>query len=261
MNIKSLGNRMDLAAPNTIEHVIDHGDHITVVTPSFPDYYWGNFIAFPNPPGSGDYARWTTLYKEEVESRSKVEHVAFSWDAADGRLGDVDAFLEAGFKPDICNVMVTDRLIEPPRYDSNIQTRPVETEEEWTAAAWCGSYYGELVERINPRVQQDQLAWKAVAERGDGYQYGAFLHDTLVGVVGIFRFEGGAVLDSVVTHPNHRGKGVASSMVYDASRHARSALKVDQLMLATEEDSDAERIYRRIGFTTVEKQVGVLKAS
>jgi hypothetical protein len=41
----------------------DLGDAVRAYTPSSPDYYFGNFLLFPDAPAAGDAGRWTERFQ------------------------------------------------------------------------------------------------------------------------------------------------------------------------------------------------------
>lgn len=262
MNLKSLGNRADLGFPGLFGEVRDHGDHLSILSTVCPGFYWGNYLLYDRPPEPGELETWRKQFASEIGCHPEIEHEAFGWDSSHGEMGDIESFLDAGFKTDICSVLVADSLSKPSHYSSEAITRPLETEDEWVASAWCGSSYGDKpAQHLNKRVEAFTESWRGVMERGEGIQYGAFVNGELAGVVGVYRFEDAGVVDGVVVHTDHRKQGIGRSMVYDAAAHALTELDVRETMLLAEEGSAAERMYTQLGFAVVEKQVGILRTS
>ena len=61
----SLGWRTELIFARFDGQVVDRGDHLLVLTPTNPGYWWGNFLLFRHAPGAGDFERWTALFDKE----------------------------------------------------------------------------------------------------------------------------------------------------------------------------------------------------
>ena len=53
-NVKTTSNRIDFGFPDLIEQIEDRGDYVAIKTPGLPGFYFGNYLLFPNPPGSED---------------------------------------------------------------------------------------------------------------------------------------------------------------------------------------------------------------
>jgi predicted GNAT family acetyltransferase len=62
----------------------------------------------------------------------------------------------------------------------------------------------------------------------------------------------------VQTHPDARGKGLASTLVYRASTYGLGELGAKTLVMVADPDYLAIRIYRAVGFTDTETQVQLL---
>jgi GNAT superfamily N-acetyltransferase len=66
---------------------------------------------------------------------------------------------------------------------------------------------------------------------------------------GIVRYQ------DVDTHPAHRNKGLASTLVYRASQYAWREMAARTLVIVAEPAGQAIRIYRSAGFRDAETQV------
>lgn len=60
-----------------------------------------------------------------------------------------------------------------------------------------------------------------------------------------------AIVEDVVTHPLHRGKGLASGIVVHAVTHHLAGHPGDTVVIRADASGPARRIYERLGFTTV----------
>ena len=61
MNIHSLGYLTDLFFSDFDGLTTDRGEYLVIQTPANPDFYWGNYLIFANPPAKGDFDRWRGL--------------------------------------------------------------------------------------------------------------------------------------------------------------------------------------------------------
>ena len=92
--------------------------------------------------------------------------------------------------------------------------------------------------------------------QGFGAWFGAFLARRMVSGLGVFG-DGSRVVrfQSVDTHPAHRNKGLAGTLVYKASQYARQDLAAHTQVIVADQTGTAIRIYRSVGFRDAETQV------
>ncbi len=194
MQIHSLGYRTDLFFPRFEGEVLDRGDYIVILTPSNPGFYWGNFLLFPEPPGPGDLERWSALFEQEICAKQEAEHRVFGWDTVTGETGDVQPFLDAGFKLAENVVLAADRVNPPPKVNHEIEIRQIETDEEWQQAVHLQvelrdpehSYAGYLAFKAAKFAR-----YREMHRAGLGGWFGAYLDGRLVADLGLFVMDGG----------------------------------------------------------------------
>jgi GNAT superfamily N-acetyltransferase len=260
MQIHSLANQTDLIFPRFDGIVHDHGDHLTILTPGNPTFYWGNFLLFARPPEAGDFERWMSMFAAEVAQPSGARHVTFGWDSLDGESGQVDEFLAAGFSLGESVVLATSQVRRPPRYNEQVHVRPLREEWEWQAAienqVECR---GEDHDRPGYLIfKRNQFRrYRAMNAAGLGEWFGAFLGDQLVADLGIYRSERLGRFQSVCTHPDYRRQGICGALVHQAARHALDVMKLERLVMVADEHYHAARIYESAGFSPCEKQRGL----
>jgi predicted GNAT family acetyltransferase len=68
---------------------------------------------------------------------------------------------------------------------------------------------------------------------------------------GLARFQ------SVETHPDVRGRGLAGTLVHHASRYGFGGLGAQTLVMVADPEYVAIRVYRSVGFAVSENQLGV----
>ena len=100
--------------------------------------------------------------------------------------------------------------------------------------------------------REDFHRWRVVALRdrlaGSGGMWGAFRGERLIGSLGLFESPTLLRFQEVLTRADERGKGVATSLVATALRAARARHPRAIAVIVAEPESQAERIYQRLGF-------------
>jgi len=260
MKISSLGYRTDLLFIAFDGEIEERPTYMVLRSPRNPTYHWGNFLLFAHPPGEGDFQVWRELFVREIGAPPKVRHQVFGWDSPAGDLGACAPFLEAGFRTASNDVLTGGKLTAPRRPAENVQVRPLETDAEWEAAveiqvACREPEYDRDSYSVFRQRQMEHYRRMVGANLGDWYA--AFSRDQIVADLGIFKSGKLGRFQSVETHPDFRRRGIASKLVYEASRHAIGKHGLEQLVIVADENSVASRMYQNLGFQPVEKQVGL----
>ena len=259
VHLRSLGYRTDLIFPSYDGQVADRGDYLVVRTPSNPTFYWGNFLLFRRPPDKGDERRWRKLFADEVGHPPRIRHEAFGWDSPDGERGLVQPFLDAGFTLVTSRVLGAQRPKPPEHRISGVVVRPLGEESEWEQALSLQLLCNVDHEPAGYRVfRQRQMArYRAMDGDGRGHWFGAFVDDAMVADLGVFHDGDLARFQSVETHPEFRRRGIAGTLVYEASKFMVSLYPTMTLVIVADEGSAAERLYRSLGFQPLELQMGL----
>ncbi len=260
MHVQSLGYRTDLIFPRFDGQIIDRGNYLVILTPTNPNFYWGNFILFSTPPQTGDLEKWKAIFSREIASLLKVEHFAFGWDTVAGELGAVKPFLDNGFNLDQSVVLTSRQITIPPKYNQQVTIRPLNADWEWEQALQnqiiCRPKEHSLAEyQVFKRGQM--LRYRQMTNAGLGCWFGAFLNDQLVADLGVFTDGSVGRFQQVGTHPDFRRRGICGALVYQASRHAIDHLKIKTLVMVADENYHAAKIYQSVGFQPEEHQVGL----
>ncbi len=260
MNVRSLSYRTDLFFPAFEGEILDRGDYLTVRTPTIPTFYWGNFLLFAHPPRQGDDVRWRELFSREIGDPPAVEHQAFGWDSPEGETGVISPFLALGFVLNLDLVLTSSRPQPPARPATSLHVRPLASDADWAAAidlqVLCREAgHDEAGHREFRTQSMDRYRRMSLAGRGDWY--GAFSRNQLVASLGLFHQDGSGRFQSVITHPDHRRHGIASSMVYEAGCRAIAHYGLKTLVIVAEQDSSAARLYASVGFVPAEKTAGL----
>ncbi|MCW2930577.1 MAG: GCN5-related N-acetyltransferase [Actinomycetia bacterium] len=255
MEIRSLGYRTDLAIL-ALEgsQVTDRRDHLVIRTPGNPEFWWGNFLLLGHlKPGSG--SGWLARFTAEFPG---ARHMALGLDETDS--GTVDPGELAGMTMERNAVMTATSVHAPPQPNTEAVFRTLEGDADWrqslelTAAVHAGEPGGDagfLAARLAAR--------RALAEAGHGAWYGAFLGGTLVSQLGLITGKSGlARYQGVETHPAARRRGLAGTLVWHASATALSG-DASTLVMVTDPEDDAIRVYRSVGFTVKEPQLSFIR--
>lgn len=135
--------------------------------------------------------------------------------------------------------------VEPPSVPNGqievIEINPMDSEVE----TWIS------MQIVDEREEQDRVFWKSVAEMearsGMCRLFLAKINGEPAGACDQFSADGWGRIDSVITHPRWRRKGVATSLVIHAVNESiQSGCRFTYLF--TRSGSDAERLYLQLGF-------------
>jgi ribosomal protein S18 acetylase RimI-like enzyme len=260
MDVRSLGYRTDLIFPAFDGEILDRGDYLVIRSPTNPTFYWGNFLLFSHSPMKGDYEKWRALFVREIGAPPDIEHLAFGWDSPEGEEGVVQPFLQAGFRPNRGVVMTSSGLQLPARPSELVAIRALKTRSDWDKAVdnqvHCRDpEFGEADYRVFRNRQMDR--YRKMVEAGLGDWFGAFVDNQLVADLGIFHNEGFGRFQSVETHPDFRRRGIAGTLLARAGCHAMAEHELHTLVIVAEPSSSPARLYKSLGFHSVENQVGV----
>lgn len=254
MDIRSLGFRTDLRLLQmTGSEIEDRGTHLVVRTPANPTYFWGNFLLLKALPVLGGEREVVGAFHTEFPL---AEHVAIGVDGTEDMTEALRPFVEAGLEVNTGVVLTAAELVDPPALADDVVVRPLESDDDWEKRArlshrlYAQTSEATFMEFARRRNDQE----RGLATRRIGQRFGAFVHDELVSTAGIFLTHAGvARFQSVETHTDHRRRGLAAAVVHAAGRHAVDQLRVQRLVIAADHDGDAIRIYRRLGFTDLER--------
>ncbi len=262
MAARSLGFQTDLAIRQLGGSTIERRDELVVVrTPANPGFWWGNFILLPRPvaPGSGQALR--DAFAEEFPD---ADHMAIGVDGTEGEPGDQSTIETLGLSVEIDAVLTAERVREPARTASDAIYRPLSGDDDWTQALALRRACDNLPDTPEQRdFQARTLAdMRDVCGRGHGAWFGAFITDRLVASLGLIRTDPTtARYQSVETHPDYRRRGLAGRLLYESGSYGRDRLGIGRLVIVADPDYHAINIYRRLGFTVVEQQVELTRAS
>ncbi|HET7431027.1 MAG TPA: GNAT family N-acetyltransferase [Nocardioides sp.] len=253
MDVRSLGYRTDLALLQVGgSEIEDRGHYLVARTPGNPHFHWGNFLLLAAPPEPGSADHWVATARAEFPAS---RHVALGVDGSDGTLADLAPLKEAGFTTETSVVMTATSVHLPPRPNTEAEMRPLTSDDDWNQQVAL-SMAGEPEHYSLPFAAARELANRAHTEAGRGLWWGAFVDGRLVSSLGIVRAgEGLARFQTVKTHEDFRGRGLAGSLVELAGRSGFEELGAETLVMVADPDYLAIRVYRSVGFTDGEVQL------
>jgi ribosomal protein S18 acetylase RimI-like enzyme len=253
VDVGSLGLRTDLAllerAGSTIE---DCGDHLVVSTPTNPGFYWGNFLVLDHVPAVESVAAWLDRF---VVALPEARHRAIAFDEPGGQVADLAAFAERGFTVDAWTVMTATSVRLPAHPNSAATYRALASDDDWAQSlalqiACYDGYEQDHLEFVTLRTASN----RALVAGGHGQWFGAFLDSRLVTQMGLVRAGRGlARFQSVETHPEFRGRGLAGTLVHHVSRYGFAELGAETLVMVADPNYVAIRIYEGVGFNATER--------
>lgn len=247
-------------------------DHVTVRTPSKPDFRDGNTLDLLHVPQPDELARWVDRFEETVGVLG-ADTVRLRWEVAlppdappttpalDPALAA--AAEAAGLHLAATTILLLGDLVAPPPSPATIApvpppsvVDPQPTDRRWHAATVLYRYDGE--DTGDPDAwrdwDEDFTAWivdvqreLAAAERAQVWvaqrHGGPVARLTLV-----HDRQGLAAVEDVIVHPVHRRLGIAASLTHAAAAAQLAIEPGLRVGIGAEPGGGAERIYRRLGF-------------
>ena len=256
MDVASLGFRTDLALlERSGSTVADRGDHLVITTPSNPSFYWGNFLLLDQVPAADRVEEWLDRF---AATFPEARHRALGFDDPHGSLADLSALAGHGLEVEASVVMTATAVHPPPHPNGDATYRTLESDADWTQHAElqmaCNDTYDP--ERHLLFVSRRAASNRALTKAGHGAWFGAFLAGELVAQMGLVSAGPGlARFQAVETHPEHRGRGLAGTLVHRVSDYGFRELGARTLVMVADPGYHAIRVYRAVGFDDTESQL------
>jgi GNAT superfamily N-acetyltransferase len=258
VEITSLGYRTDLLLLELSGSVFhDTGEYVVVRTPDNPGYWWGNFLLYRAPFAPDDAKVRVDAFHREFPA---AQHVALGIDSTDGDIGAEDEVTASGLTVERDVVMTASAVVPPGRPNEQSTYRLLSSDDDWEQLFHQSLATTEMmVDDGHREFTRRQLAAKRdLVETGHGKWFGAFDGDRLQSSLGLmFDGRGLARFQNVQTSPEDRGRGLASTLVHRASTYGLTEGGAHTLVMVADPEYLAIRIYRALGFTDSETQLGV----
>ena len=257
MDLTSLGYRTDLALLRLGgTQVEDRGDHLVVRSPHNPGHWWGNFLLLHEVPPPPQARVWVDRFAATFPD---AEHVALGFDGTQGSVADLAGFAAAGLAVEAQTVMTATSVHEPPRPNRDATYRRLGSERDWAASVELRVACEDR--GVEPTAYRRFAEAKVATQRrlaaaGHGGWFGAFVDGRLVAQMGLYAAGPGlARFQSVETHPDFRGRGLAGTLVHHVGRYGFDELGARTLVMVADPDYLAIRVYRSVGFAATETQL------
>ena len=258
----SLGWRTDLIFARFDGQVTDCGNHVRVLTPGNPTYWWGNFLLFQHAPGPGDLERWMALFEDEIASRQPASrHRAFGVDVRE-RLALPPEFAAAGFTLSEATVLTLsrDQLLAPRKtMPDGVAFRVLDLPRDGAAVvdkqvAVDSSRFEPLGYREFAQRQIERFA--AMQQAGLGHWFGLVAHvdgrQVLAASCGLFRDpanrDGLGRFQYVSTHPAWRRRGLCTALVHAVCLHGFDTMGLRTLAMVADPADVAIGVYESLGY-------------
>lgn len=268
-----------VAAPDAL--VTRAGTDVVVRTPIRPDHHAGNVVDLIAPPRAAEVPAVLTRVRRLLEPTGVARaHVRWEQPVGAGSppdAADVLTALESGGFPPRTTVMLElpVRLTVPTTGGAvarlPVPGRDVGADDVATARRWHGADVlqryadGEDVETWR-RWDADGAAWDrattlALARSGRADVWLATAQGIPVATLTVLRDRAGvALLADLVTHPAHRGRGHASTLVAAATAAEHAVAAGTRVLAEVEPGCGSERIMVRAGAVPVATVVSALRA-
>lgn len=256
MEITSLGYRTDLLLLELGGSTFrDTGEYVVVRTPANPGFWWGNFLLYRTPFAPDDAKIRLEDFRREFPA---AKHVALGIDSVDGEIGAENEVTAAGLKVDRSVVMTADRVVPPPRPNTEATYRFLDGDDDWAQLFDQGIATADMTVDADYEdfTRRKVATQRALVEAGHGKWFGAFDGDRLQSSLGLmFDGKGVARFQTVQTSHEDRGRGLAGTLVHHASTYGLTEGGARTLVMVADPDYLAVRIYRSVGFNDTETQL------
>jgi ribosomal protein S18 acetylase RimI-like enzyme len=239
--------------------VTERDGYQVIRTPDNPGFWWGNFLLLDTLPEPGTVGTWLARFGTEFPD---AKHVSLGIDTTDADAEVPGDFTDAGLEPERSIVLTAAGLREPVRVNEEAEIRPLASDDDWQQTVDLGLRLAESdsmtdLEYYRGRARSRRL----ITERGWGAWFGAFDDGRLVAQLGLFRAgDGVARYQHVETDPAVRRRGLAGTLVWVAGQFGVEELAARTLVIVADKEGDAIRLYRSVGFTDAEGQLGLCRA-
>lgn len=232
--------------------VTDAGDHLVVRSPGRPGYHWGNFLQVTG--GDVDDAhRWVRRFEAAFPG---ARHLAVGLP----REPEPAAWETFGLTGDVVESLTAERAPQSTDLPAGYHVAPLADEADWGQQVAAERAENEATGEFPPGEYAEFLRGQCAARRrlvdaGHGHWVGAWTaQGTLAASMGIVVLDArGATrrlarYQSVLTHPDHRRRGLARHLLAVAAQWAADR-GAAQWVIVADDGSDAGRLYRAAGFT------------
>jgi GNAT superfamily N-acetyltransferase len=244
------------------------GDHLVVSCSGNPTHWWGNFLAYDDPPSPGDRERWEATFDAAFADVPATRHRAFTWDRTDGDEGAAAEFVARGYRLErTVGLAAAPAELRPhPRANRDVEIRALDPggdEELWEGVVALLTVdhdpAEEPMERYVPFTRRRLGELRTLFAEGRGAWYVALdrTDRAVAGGCGVVATGGRGRFQIVQVASGHRRRGIASRLVVDAAADAARRHALAQLVISADADYHALAIYESLGFRPREQVFGL----
>lgn len=258
MTLRSLTMRSELLTLSGISHLSQHDGYMVQSTPTEPDFWMGNQLIV------SDLTRCASdLFALFERHFPQATHRAVVWDLPNVDLAEITARNDTDCDVDGFETMTLEGALGEAALPEGLTIRAVESEADWQSAERLMAKIG-VEEGRNPVTHGPYLARRNAGRReqiakGLGQWFGVFDGAEVVAQMGIFHDDTIARYQSVETKATHRRRGICSALLRYAALWALGRAPNAKVVIVAEDDSNAGRLYKRMGFAHAETLYGIVR--
>jgi len=260
VRLRSLGYRTDLMLARLQGAVVtDRGDHLVIRTPDNPAFHWGNYVLAGESWLDRPLAELVAIFRAE---HPRADHLVIGVDGVEGRTWGDAELAECGLEVDRSVVMTARQVHQPQHPNPDAVCRMLGSDSDWAAAVDLHALEHRDFDPVEFRdfVLRRMTARREQQEAGLGGWFGAFADAGMVSGLGLFTDGSGlGRFQDVETLAAVRRTGLAAALVHHASVVGLSEFGIRDLVMVADPDYSAIRLYRSLGFTESEVQVGLAR--
>lgn len=264
-----LGSLSDCFArcPDTNAEVTDQ--LIVYKTKSRLDYWFGNYLVSNSPVTLESLPQIRSQWLENFAQEKGILWQIVEWEIPfDGVMPDVSKIAEAASaEVDVTMVRLAKRSdfqfhVSSDALESDVELIQVNTEDQAKSALKIA--LADLEASPETGVTADFIEWQfdqrlKAANLGQGNWWLLLYQGLPVSSCGLFFNQDGSMgrYREVITHPNWRGRGFATKLCGMLAQHCFEQSQVQELIIVSEPDSTADKIYSKLGFNAVSCQIAL----
>jgi hypothetical protein len=225
--------------------------------PTRSDFRVGNLFVLDGPPRPGELGELLERWHADFAGLPDVSRVLLQWETPGDEVPfERDALAGAGARLGLaldCGVVMHARILIAPPQVAAVRFGPLVTDDHWV------QLLDLQLEGIVDRRTRDFWSWRFASLRslvtsGAGTWWGAFEDEELISTGGLFWSMDWARYQEVSTATRSRRRGLCAHLCYAMGRSFLDEHPAATLVIVADEGSQAERIYRRLGFSPGSRQ-------
>jgi GNAT superfamily N-acetyltransferase len=239
-------------------------------TKTRPDYWFGNYIVFSSPVTSESLPEIRRQWQKEFSQEAGILWQIFEWEIPfDRELPDVTKVARAfNAEIDIRIVRTASRgkfQLQQSRAELAADTELIKVKNEVQYENALKIALADHEATPQSGATSDFIQWRLEQRRqsanlGNGNWWLLMHQEVPVASCGLFFDQDGLMgrFREVTTHPKWRGRGFATKLCGMLAQKFLEQGQVQELIIVSEPDSIADRIYNKLGFKAVSCQIALI---